>query len=65
MASAVSVMLCNTLRVYKGQHFADDEATIGSVAGKLIKHGTKFAPSPQVMGDFEKDLWKHFGYVAR
>lgn len=52
----------NTLRVYKGQHFADDEATIGSVAGKPIKHGTKFELSPQVkVGDFEKDLWKQFG----
>jgi hypothetical protein len=52
----------STLRVYKGQHYADDDATIGSVAGKPIKHGTKFAFSSQVkVGDFEKDLWKHFG----
>ena len=51
----------STLRVYKGKHYADDGATIGSVAGKPIKRGTKFSLSPQVkVGRFEQDLWKHF-----
>jgi hypothetical protein len=51
----------STLRVYKGKQYADDGATIGSVAGKPIKRGTKFSLSPQVkVGRFEQDLWKHF-----
>ena len=51
----------STLRVYRGKHFADDDATIGSVAGKPIKHGTKFTLSPQLkVARLEKDLWKHF-----
>ena len=51
----------STLRVYKGKQYADDGATIGSVAGKPIKLGTKFSISPQVkVGRFEQDLWKHF-----
>jgi hypothetical protein len=51
----------STLRVYKGKHYADDGVTIGSVAGKPIKRGTKFSLSPQVkVGRFEQDLWKHF-----
>ena len=56
----------STLRIYNGIKFADDDATIGSIASKTIKKDAELkARGNTLVGTFIAKCKKHFGIKVR
>ncbi|AEK24518.1 hypothetical protein [Capnocytophaga canimorsus] len=51
----------STLRVYNGQKFADDEATLASIRRSDAKGGDVKINGKMLVGNFEKKILEEFG----
>lgn len=51
----------STLRVYNGQRFADDDATLASIRKNNAKGGDVKINGKMLVGNFEKKIFEEFG----
>lgn len=51
----------STLRVYNGQRFADDDATLASIRKNDAKGGDVKINGKMLVGNFEKKIFEEFG----
>ncbi|GIZ15079.1 hypothetical protein [Capnocytophaga catalasegens] len=51
----------STLRVYNGQKFADDDATLASIRKNDAKGGDVKINGKMLVGNFEKKIFEEFG----
>lgn len=51
----------STLRVYNGQRFADDDATLASIRKGDVKGGELKINGKMLVGNFEKKVFEEFG----
>ena len=52
----------STLRVYDGRSFADDTATVGSIAKKMVKTGSEVSAHGRTkVGTFENSMSETYG----